>query len=130
MPIGFRRPSRFSSRKLAARSPDGRNDRHYPCRSFSADLAISREADIGNCPLLYFSNVGKRLALFDACPTGSIESFYARAVGQASNKAKRKARLILHAVAVANVCYHVLNKRKATLVLGRFGPGRFNLRRQ
>jgi hypothetical protein len=30
-----------------------------------------------------------RLALSNACPTGNIEIFYARAVGQASNKAKR-----------------------------------------
>ena len=34
-------------------------------------------------------NVGKRLALSNACPLGNIEIFYARAVGQASNKAKR-----------------------------------------
>ena len=30
-------------------------------------------------------------ALSNACPTGNIEIFYARAVGQPSNKAKRKA---------------------------------------
>ena len=35
------------------------------------------------------SKVNSRLALFDDCPTGSIEIFYARVVGQPSNKAKR-----------------------------------------
>ena len=71
---------------MVALLPPYLKSRHLERQQFSTLLDTKvRFGQIYNAAV----NVSKRLALSNACPTGSIKISRARAVGQASNNAKR-----------------------------------------